>query len=125
LLGKDLSGVQPWGRGRSGLRAITATYDPVGNRLTKNENGVITNYPYDDNDRLLTEGGYAYTYDANGNMMQKKIGTAAVNYYYNPENRLIKVEDDLTKTVIAEYGYDPFGRRLWKDVGRTRTYFFY
>ncbi|MDY0091336.1 MAG: hypothetical protein RBT80_01390 [Candidatus Vecturithrix sp.] len=27
--------------------------------------------------------------------------------------------------VIAEYGYDPFGRRLWKEVNGTRTYFLY
>jgi RHS repeat-associated protein len=66
-----------------------------------------------------------YTYDDNGNMTQKKIGTAAVNYIYDAANRLVKVEDDATQTVIAEYYYDPFGRRLWKEVGGTRTYFFY
>ena len=49
----------------------------------------------------------------------------AVHYVYNADNRLIRVEDELTGTVIAEYYYDPFGRRLWKDVAGTRTYFFY
>jgi YD repeat-containing protein len=27
--------------------------------------------------------------------------------------------------VIARYAYDPFGRRIWKDVGGTRTYIFH
>jgi RHS repeat-associated protein len=48
-----------------------------------------------------------------------------VNYIYDAANRLVNVEDDATQTVIAEYYYDPFGRRLWKDVGGVRTYFFY
>lgn len=37
----------------------------------------------------------------------------------------MKVEDDLTKIVVAEYYYDSFGRRLWKEVAGVRTYFFY
>ena len=44
----------------------------------------------------------------NGNLTQKRVGTAAVNYLYNSDNRLIRVEDDLTGVIIAEYGYDPF-----------------
>jgi len=35
------------------------------------------------------------------------------------------VEDALTGAILASYGYDPFGRRLWKDVNGVRTYFFY
>jgi len=35
------------------------------------------------------------------------------------------VEDALTGAILASYGYDPFGRRLWKDVNGIRTYFFY
>ena len=30
-----------------------------------------------------------------------------------------------SSSVIAEYCYDPFGRRLWKEVGGTRTYSLY
>ena len=33
---------------------------------------------------------------------------------YNVQNRLVRVEED--DLLIAEYGYDPFGRRLWKEV---------
>jgi len=48
-----------------------------------------------------------------------------MNYIDNANNRLVTVEDELTKTIIAEHGYDPFGRRLWKEVQGVRTYFLY
>ena len=40
------------------------------------------------------------------------------------EYRLLQVKDR-SGGVIGDYYYDPFGRRLWKDVGGTRTYFLY
>jgi large repetitive protein len=40
------------------------------------------------------------------------------------ENRLTEVRDG-DDTLIARYDYDPFGRRIWKEVGGARTYFFY
>ncbi|MCP4314431.1 MAG: hypothetical protein GY790_24515 [Bacteroidetes bacterium] len=66
-----------------------------------------------------------FLYDGIGNIIQKKLGNVAVNYVYNAANRLIRVEDELTGTMIAEYSYDPFGRRLWKEVNGVKTYFFY
>ncbi|GBE39847.1 tRNA3(Ser)-specific nuclease WapA precursor [bacterium BMS3Bbin08] len=47
-----------------------------------------------------------------------------MNFIYNVENRLINVKDD-TGSIIAEYYYDPFGRRIFKEVGGTRTYYLY
>ncbi|MCP4403211.1 MAG: hypothetical protein GY801_38625, partial [bacterium] len=44
--------------------------------------------------------------------------------HYNAQYRLIKVED-VNGSIIAEYAYDPFGRRLWKEVSGSRAYFFY
>ena len=66
----------------------------------------------------------SFVYDDNGNMTQKTEGAEVTNFIHNEEDRLVRVEDD-SSTVIAEYYYDPFGRRLWKDVGGTKTYFFY
>ncbi len=77
------------------------------------------------NNELTVYGNITYDYDANGNMVRKSAGSVAVNYIYNIQHRLTRVEDELSSLVIAEYGYDPFGRRLWKEVGGTRTYFFY
>ncbi|MBW2066285.1 MAG: RHS domain-containing protein [Deltaproteobacteria bacterium] len=33
--------------------------------------------------------------------------------------------EDGSASVIALYYYDPFGKRLWKEVGGARTYFLY
>ncbi len=99
------------------------TYDNVGNRKTaSNATGSISHTA---NNELDAYGDISYDYDANGNMIRKSVGSVAVNYIYNVANRLIRIEDDLSGLVIAEYGYDPFGRRLWKEVDGTRTYFFY
>ena len=46
------------------------------------------------------------------------------NFVYTVDNRLEKVEDG-NNTVVASYYYDPFGRRLWKDVAGNRVYFHY
>jgi len=47
--------------------------------------------------------------------------------FYNTEDRLTQVwkGNAGSGVLIASYGYDPFGRRLWKEVGGTRTYFHY
>ncbi len=66
-----------------------------------------------------------YDYDNHGNMTEEIVGGEVVNeYIYGVDNRLEKVEDG-QGGVIASYYYDPFGRRLWKEVGSVRTYFHY
>ena len=98
------------------------TYDGVGNRATaSNATGTIT---HNANNELLKYGDISYNYDANGNMVAQTSATETRQYVYNAQNRLVRVEDG-SSGVIAEYYYDPFGRRLWKDVDGTRTYFFY
>jgi RHS repeat-associated protein len=98
------------------------TYDGVGNRLTAGD--TAGDWTYNPNNEL---GGYddvSYEYDANGNMTQKTVGGAVTKFFYNLEDRLERVEDGVG-TVIAIYYYDPFGRRLWKEVSGVRTYFHY
>ena len=63
-------------------------------------------------------------YDENGNMTKGPGTSGDFTYIYDIDNRLIRIEDP-SLNIIAEYYYDPFGRRLWKDVDGTRTYFFY
>jgi RHS repeat-associated protein len=98
------------------------TYDGVGNRLTSE--GVEGDWGYNNNNELLSYNGVLMDYDANGNMTQKNDNGIITNYFFNEENRLVRVEDG-QGGVIAEYYYNPFGRRLWKDVGGTRTNFLY
>ncbi len=98
------------------------TYDPVGNRLTSTD--TTGNWSYNQNNELQSYDNVSYVYDDNGNMTQKTDNGVVTNYIYNQEDRLIRVEDG-SSTIIAEYYYDPFGRRLWKDVGGTKTNFHY
>lgn len=98
------------------------TYDAIGNRLTSS--GVEGNWSYNENSELLGFAGTSYEYDENGHMTRKTMGGQVVDYIYDLEDRLVWVEDG-SGSVLAEYYYDPFGRRLWKDVAGKRTHFFY
>ncbi|MEA3476644.1 MAG: RHS repeat-associated core domain-containing protein, partial [Bacteroidota bacterium] len=99
------------------------TYDPVGNRLTSSD--TTGDWDYNLNNELLGYDNVSFEYDANCNMIQKNVGGAvAFNFVYNIENRLTEVRDS-SDDLIATYYYDPFGRRLWKEVYGGRTYFHY
>ncbi|MFY0575470.1 HNH/endonuclease VII fold putative polymorphic toxin [Cystobacter fuscus] len=96
------------------------TLDSMGNRVA-DASGTWT---YNANNQLLSRPGVSYTYDENGNLIRKSQGGVRRHYFYDRENRLIRVEDQ-DGVVIAQYGYDPFDRRLYKDAGGVRTYFFH
>ena len=98
------------------------SYDAVGNRLTAA--GVAEDWSYNDNNELQGYDGVNFEYDDNGNMTQKTDAGQVTNYIYNVEDRLDRVEDG-SGSLISNYYYDPFGRRLWKEVGGVRTYFVY
>nr|WP_319393644.1 RHS repeat-associated core domain-containing protein [uncultured Desulfobacter sp.] len=98
------------------------TYDNLGNRITDVKiQGQIT---YNADNQLESYGSASYDYDDNGNMTRKTNGYEITSFFYNIEDRLEKVENSAGDTV-ATYGYDPFGRRLWKQVSGTKTYFHY
>ena len=74
---------------------------------------------------LLSDRLNTYNYDANGSQT-KKTNTGSGNIQelvYNLENRISTVMDNGVEK--ASYYYDPFGRRLWKEVGGVRTYALY
>ncbi len=98
------------------------TYDPVGNRLTSSD--TTGTWSYNENNELNAHNDTSYEYDANGNMIQKTDGGLITNYIYNEEDRLTEVHDG-SGSLIASYYYDPFGRRLWKEVDGVRAYFLY
>ncbi|MCP4754200.1 MAG: hypothetical protein GY866_25215, partial [Proteobacteria bacterium] len=98
------------------------TYDPMGNRLTSL--GVPGQWNYNANNELTGYGNVSFDYDANGNMTRKSAGFDQKVFVYDVEDRLIRVEDG-SGNDIAEYYYDPFGRRLWKEVDGVQTYFVY
>ena len=98
------------------------SYDALGNRLTSA--GVPGDWSYNANNELLGYDNVSYAYDNNGNTIRQTSGVQETNYVYDVEDRLVRVEDGIG-TTIAEYYYDPFGRRLWKEVDGIRTYFVY
>ena len=101
------------------------SYDQVANRLT--DSRTTATWIYDANNQLASADNLSYTYDANGNTLSQTDSLNAANtrnYVYDADNRLTEVRDR-NNTLIAVYRYDPFGRRLSKDTGNTKTYFFY
>jgi RHS repeat-associated protein len=98
------------------------TYDGVGNRLTSAD--TASEWTYNENNELTGHGDVTYDYDLNGNLIEKSAAGVVTKFFYNLEDRLERVEDG-SGNVVASYYYDPFGRRLWKEVGGTRTYFQY
>ncbi len=98
------------------------TYDPAGNRLTSAD--VEGQWSYNANNELLTYDGVSYTYDENGNTIQKSAGGETIIYRYDVQDRLIRVESG-SGILVAQYYYDPFGRRLWKEVGTEKICYAY
>jgi RHS repeat-associated protein len=109
------------------------SYDPVANRLTDSHTAAAV-WSYDANNQLTQvlngAGTISYSYDANGNTISQSddygstSSPQARNYVYDTDNRLIEVRDG-SNTLIAAYSYDPFGRRLSKDAGASKTYYLY
>jgi len=108
----------------TGERIITYTYDFVGNRLTKDDNGPPTSlrmtYTYDDNDRLLTEGGFSYGYDNNGNLLSKTGNGEQHNFTYNALNQVVHADIDTgVSSSTVDYVYDHDGIRVGKTINGT------
>ena len=117
----------------NGNRVYGYTYDKVGNRETKTEiiDGIttVTNYEYDDNDRLLNEkvdGNVvvSYTYDDQGNTLTKSESGITTNYIWDDENRLIAatIEDaDGVTQQQMQYRYNDKGIRVSSTVDGDET----
>ena len=122
-------------------------YDPLG-RITEhlNPQQSITHYLNDPaGDRLRTqviegarpnalpggeadgqwsrEGEYAGTYyrfDRAGNLIERRDGQRDLNLTWDANQRLM---ESRANGVVTRYGYDPLGRRLFKETGGIRTLF--
>ncbi|MDG5493411.1 RHS repeat-associated core domain-containing protein [Niveispirillum sp. BGYR6] len=71
-------------------------------------------------DRLLVHGDAKFQYDAWGNRVREwraAGGAVSLTYRYDASNRLVAVErQDRRGRTLARYGYNAFGRRLWKQT---------
>jgi RHS repeat-associated protein len=96
---------------RTGANAFTAThtYDAVGNRTQTTMNSTTTNFTYDNDDRLLSDGVGAYAWDANGNLVSRGTPGGTVTYGYDAENRLVSINGG---GFAEQYAYDADGNRV-------------
>jgi RHS repeat-associated protein len=123
----DLSGTHTYGYDQL-YRLISAThpqpanpaelytFDPVGNRLSSAQH---PSWSYDANNRLLSFNGKSFAYDNNGNMISRTDQAGTTTNQYDTENRLVGINKP-DGTVVA-YRYDPFGKRIEKNVNGTIT----
>jgi len=108
--------------------------DKAGNRITSSslraEGEAISSYTHNANNEMTavindqqSALSYIYQYDQNGNLTQQTQGTQQTIFIYNSSDRLERVE--LPGGVIVTYTYDPFGRRIKKDINGQVTYYMY
>ena len=92
------------------------TYDPLGNRMTDTKTGEAE-WQYNQNNELLSSIDHSYEYDANGSLIAEyhPDGSVFRTHEYNAETRLTAIRDG-QGNLIAEYRYDPFGRRIQKTT---------
>ena len=96
------------------------SYDLLGNRSTKNINGAVTSYGYNQANELTTlDGAPNYTHDQNGNLKT----SANYEFIYNAENQLIQVKR--SGIVDATYEYNWQGLRSKKTAGTKVEYYYY
>lgn len=101
------------------------TYDKVGNRTKKVENGVTTSYTYNGLNQLTAESGVSnltYTYDANGNQISVTGGSANKYYSYTPSGMLASYTSGTDSQTNL---YNGNGQRVRKTEGTNVTSYFY
>ncbi len=109
-------------RGPSGSPLVTNsyTYDAVGNRVSTNLNGAISNYATNNLNQITGISGAQnvnFTYDIRGNLSFDGFFFKK----YDAENRL--VTDSSSPTNVIHYAYDAFNRRVKTVVnGDLHTY---
>ncbi|WP_309400928.1 RHS repeat-associated core domain-containing protein [Cerasicoccus maritimus] len=85
------------------------SYDPIGNRLSAEVDGVATSYAPNALNQYTSIGGASPDYDANGNMTDRD-GNGTADYVWDAENRLVEIQyanaGDYTK-----FEYDGLSRR--------------
>lgn len=97
------------------------TYDGNANRVSKNTNGVLTNYVSNSISAYtsIVENAVPQTptYNGNGNLTQFDGNT----YQYDTDHRIV----GLSGSTSATYTFDALGRRISKTVAGNTTRFYY
>jgi RHS repeat-associated protein len=101
-------------------------YDAAGNRVQQVRDGVVTNYTYDDDNRLLSAGSVTYAWDASGNMVSRTADGVTINFGYDEEDRLQRIVRSVAGQMVFThlYNYDGLGRWFFRwisDSGTSRS----
>ena len=106
------------------LGTLTYAYDAARNRTVIGGTWARTGLPqavpsatYDAANRQLTFGSQTLNYDFNGNLMSDDV----VTYSWDARNRLV----NLNGTNIANFQYDPLGRRVRRTINGVTSDFLY
>ncbi|SET60767.1 RHS repeat-associated core domain-containing protein [Nitrosomonas marina] len=102
-------------------KQIDYVYDAAGNRISKTENGVTTQYTANTLNQYVTAGDALLSYDADGNLIAKTDSNGSWNYTYDLENRLTSVTTPTGD--VTQYEYDVFGNRSVVIENGVRTEF--
>lgn len=111
----QLTGVQY--PGGSPFAATTVQYDAAGNRVRVTA-GAATDYVANNRNQYASVGGQAWFYNANGAL----TGDAVWSFDHDADDQLGEVRGP---GVTARYEYDPFRRRISKDVNGAVRQFVY
>ena len=105
-----------WQVMKDGEVTLVYGYGANGNRLTKTTSGGTETATYDDQDRLLSYGKWAYTYTTNGELRTKTDTTIGdvTTYSYDGQGNLRRVS--LPDGRLIEYVVDADYRRVGKRV---------
>ncbi|MBR8458671.1 RHS repeat protein [Burkholderia dolosa] len=73
---------------------------------------------------LKSYAGMHFEYDARGNLVRKRTPAGEQEYEWDGFNRLLSARvAETSRHSLARYFYDPFGRRIAKEVNGERTVF--
>jgi YD repeat-containing protein len=105
------------------IATMVDSYDPVGNRTGRNQDGVVTTWSYDNDYRLTgqqTSGGYAtFQYDPAGNILVKwQEGSAPMSMAFDAANRITTIQQGADRTTML---YDATGNQIEENLNGSRT----
>lgn len=101
--------------------AVRFEYSSSGNRSRRISGSEVTEYRYDEADRLLAAGDDQLRYDDNGNLIERRSADGTTYYRYNAENKLVRVEQ--SDGNVVSFGYAPTGERIWRENADGRTWY--
>ena len=107
--------------GKDGTKLRTYSYDAIGNRLSKTEQGKTKKYLYNEANQLIsaTDGELEtkFAYDKRGNITQKTTGNKVSTFRYNAANRLVSATN--SDGLSSRYAYNGLGFRVSKTSGNS------